>query len=289
VFTTPVDALLLILAGAASGALGALLGVGGAIILIPFLVIVIHLPMHHAVATGLVSVIATSTAAAVVNLDRGLVNVRLALSLEIASVAGGIAGGLVAASLPGRALMVVFAILVVAAAAVMWRGLRAPIAPAGPVPGAATPVPAPGVEMTGRLGSAYDDPADGGRVVYRVKRLPLAQGVSLGAGGLSGLLGIGGGIFVVPALDLFCGVPIKAAAATSNFMIGVTAVASAFLYFGRGDVRPAVTGYAVLGIMAGSLVAALINRRIGGGIVRRLFAALLIVVAAQMIWRAFHS
>ena len=93
----------------------------------------------------------------------------------------------------------------------------------------------------GRLGSRYVDPADGRTVAYRVRNLPGGLGVSFAAGGVSGLLGIGGGVFKVPALHLLCGVPMKAAAATSNFMIGVTAAASAFLYYGRGEVEPALT------------------------------------------------
>jgi hypothetical protein len=105
---------------------------------------------------------------------------------------------------------------------------------------------------------------------------------------MSGLLGIGGGVFKVPALNLLCKVPIKAAAATSNFMIGVTAAASAFLYFGRGEVRPGVTAAVVLGVLAGSAIGSYVNRYIGGRAVTRTFSILLIAVAVQMFVRAIR-
>lgn len=285
-YATAANVLLLVLAGAAAGAFGALLGVGGAILLIPFLVVVIHLPMHHAIATGLVSVIATSTAAAMVNVERGLVNVRLAMVLEVATVVGGITGGLIAGRIAGPALQTIFAAGVLAASVFMWRGVDAPLVPKEALPGKAAAAHLSDRSRTGRLGGAYSDPADGGAVVYRVHRTPLALAISTAAGGLSGLLGIGGGIFKVPALHLFCGVPMKAAAATSNFMIGVTAAASAFLYFGRNEVRPVVTACVVLGVLAGSLGATLLNRRLSGRVVRRLFALFLVAVAVQLFWRA---
>jgi uncharacterized membrane protein YfcA len=103
------------------------------------------------------------------------------------------------------------------------------------------------------------------------------------------LLGIGGGVFKVPALHLLCEVPIKAAAATSNFMIGVTAAASAFLYFGRGEVRPALTAAIVLGVLAGSAIGGVVNKRIQGQAVKKLFALLLGATSLQMLLRAFQE
>jgi uncharacterized protein len=120
-----------------------------------------------------------------------------------------------------------------------------------------------------------------------VQRLWAGLGISFLAGVLSGLLGIGGGVFKVPAINLLCGVPIKAAAATSNFMIGVTAAASAFLYFGRGEVHPAMTAAVVLGIVFGSAIGSYLNRFLGGLLVKRLFAVLLVGVAAQLLIRAW--
>jgi uncharacterized protein len=112
-------------------------------------------------------------------------------------------------------------------------------------------------------------------------------GISFIAGNLSGLLGIGGGVFKVPALHLACGVPIKAAAATSNSMIGVTATASAFLYFGRGEIRPALTAGVVLGVIVGSAIGSWLSPKIQGLVVKKLFALLLLGVAVQMFLRVF--
>ena len=120
-----------------------------------------------------------------------------------------------------------------------------------------------------------------------MRRLWAGLGISFIAGNLSGLLGIGGGVFKVPALHLACGVPIKAAAATSNFMIGVTATASAFLYFGRGEIRPALTAAVALGVIAGSAIGSWVSPKVEAGHVKRLFAVLLVGVAVQMFVRVF--
>jgi hypothetical protein len=119
--------------------------------------------------------------------------------------------------------------------------------------------------------------------------LPIGLLISFVAGNLSGLLGIGGGVFKVPALHLLCHVPVKAAAATSNFMIGVTAVASAFLYYGHGNVRPGLTAAVVIGVLAGSAVGSIVNQYLGGRAVQRLFAVLLVAVAIQMIYRSVRG
>ena len=137
------------------------------------------------------------------------------------------------------------------------------------------------------LGSEYEDEAAGGIVSYRVKRLGAGLGISFVAGSLSGLLGIGGGAFTVPGLHLACGVPVKAAAATSNFMIGVTAAASAFLYYGRGQVLPRVTAAAVLGVIVGSALGAFVNRSIHSRTVRKLFAVLLALLAVYMLYHVW--
>jgi len=121
---------------------------------------------------------------------------------------------------------------------------------------------------------------------YHVQRLWAGLLVSFFAGNFSGLLGIGGGVFKVPALHILCGVPMKAAAATSNFMIGVTAAASAFLYFGRGEVRPALTASIVLGVLVGSWIGSHLNRRVNARILRQAFGVLLALVAVQMAVRA---
>jgi uncharacterized membrane protein YfcA len=288
-FLTPLNALAVVLAGGVTGVLGALLGTGGGVFLIPALVLVLGVPMHYAVATSLVSVIATSSAVASTNVERGTANMRLGMTLEIATALGAIAGGLTAGWLAARTLEGLFAVVLLPTASFMWRGRGESDA------GADLAEPSDDAEAigardeVGALGASYFDEAEGGHVAYGVRRVWAGMAVSFVAGNLSGLLGIGGGIFKVPGLHLLCGVPIKAAAATSNFMIGVTAAASAFLYYGRGEVRPALTSAAVLGVMGGSALGTVLNRRIRGGHVRKLFAGLLVAVAVQMFYRALRG
>jgi uncharacterized protein len=287
VLITPINALILFVAGGATGVLGAILGIGGGVLLIPLLVIVLGLPMHEAVGTSVISVIATSTAVASTNVERGTANMRLGMTLEIATSMGAIAGGLTAGVLSARALEGLFAAVLIPTAILMWRGRTEPLA----VGADAAPPPEDGQpgddrHKLGRLGATYRDMTAGGLVSYRVERLPIGLLVSLVAGNLSGLLGIGGGVFKVPALHLLCRVPVKAAAATSNFMIGVTAVASAFLYYRRGEVRPALTAAVVLGVLAGSAAGSVLNQYLAGPAVKRLFAVLIVAVAAQMLYRA---
>lgn len=277
-YLTPSNLSLVLLAGAGTGLLGAVLGTGGGVFLVPLLVLAVGVPVHYAVATSIVTVIATSSAVAGTNVERGTANMRLGMTLELATALGAIAGGSAAGQLAPRAMEGLFAVVLLPTAALMWRGR------AEPASGAATASSA----SVGRLGGRYVDEWLGRTVTYPVRRLWAGLSASFVAGGLSGLLGIGGGTFKVPALHLFCGVPIRAAAATSNFMIGVTAAASAFLYYGRGEVRPGLTAAVVLGVLLGSALGPAVGRRIGGATVRRLFAALLAAVAVQMLYRALR-
>lgn len=281
-------------AGVATGVIGAVLGTGGGVFLVPLLVLALGLPMHYAVATSIVTVIATSSAVASTNVERGTANMRLGMTLELGTTVGAIAGGLTAALVAPRALEGIFAVVLVPTAVLMWKGRasekiddEAGRADEAHSSDNASPRGAPA--SLGLLGAQYYDATEGGTVAYRVRRLPAALAISFVAGNLSGLLGIGGGVFKVPALHLVCNVPIKAAAATSNFMIGVTAVASAVIYYGRGEVHPQVTAAAVLGVLGGSALGAVVNQYVGGHIVRRLFAALLAAVAAQMLYRAIQG
>ncbi|SIN68304.1 hypothetical protein SAMN05444166_0076 [Singulisphaera sp. GP187] len=277
----------IVLAGGFTGVLGAVLGTGGGVLLIPVLVLGLGVPMHYAVATSIVSVIATSSAVASTNVERGTANMRLGMTLEVGTALGAIAGGLTAAWLAPRVLEGLFALVLLPTAVLMWRGrgeLDEAVASEGE---RANPsLIGPPERVLGVLDAWYYDETEGRFVAYRVRRLGAALGISFLAGNLSGLLGIGGGVFKVPALHLLCGVPIRAAAATSNFMIGVTAAASAFLYYGRGEVRPALTAAVVLGVLGGSAAGSALNRRVRGALVRRLFAVLLAAVAAQMLSRA---
>lgn len=271
-------------AGGLTGVLGAVLGTGGGVFLIPMLVLGFGVPMHVAVATSLMSVVATSSAVASVNVERGTANMRLGMTLELATTLGALAGGLTAGWLSARALEGLFAVVLLPVAYLMGTGRGGH----NPVVGGASreKTDSSDAEDLGALGARFHDEAEDRDVTYRVRRLPAGMGVAFLAGNLSGLLGIGGGVFKVPALHLLCHVPIKAAAATSNFMIGVTAAASAFLYYGRGEVQPSLTAAAVLGVLAGSAVGSVVNRYLGGTSIRRLFGGLLGLVAVWMLGRS---
>jgi len=277
-FTTVSNVLPIFLCGTGAGLLGALLGVGGGVLLVPILVLGLDVPMHYAVATSIVSVIATSSAAAIANVEYKTANMRLGMTLEIATCLGAIAGGSLAAIASPKFLHILFAGVVFPTGIAMWRGKSAetPLSPDS------SDTESNDAAITGE----YFDPMLGRSVFYRVRRLWAAMAVSFLAGNLSGLLGVGGGAFKVPALTILCGVPMKAAAATSNFMIGVTAAASAFLYYGRGEVRPALTAAVVLGVLIGSRKGASLSRRVKSDALRKGFAVLLFVIAVQMLRRA---
>ncbi len=237
---TPAVALLVAAIGAVAGTLGALLGVGGGVFLVPFLNAALGLPFNVASGVGLMTVIATSSVVSAGSAGRRSANLRLGMVLQIASSAGGLVGGVYVARLPHRVLYIMFAAVTAAIAAVVASRLdrRNVILDSRVEPGP--------------FGGRYFEEESGMEVVYRTRNLPVALAVSLAGGSVSGLLGIGGGILQVPALNVWCGVPLRVAAATSAVMIGVTAVASAPIYYARGDVVPPLAAAAVIGVLIGS-------------------------------------
>ena len=262
----------LFLGGIATGTIGAMLGLGGGVFLVPFLVLVLGLPMHQAIATSLVAVIATSSAGAAMNLERHTVNLRLGMLLEIATVAGAILGGLTANYLSGDILKKVFSLVMLIVAVFMIRRGRQKNEDDH-------------VSEDGVLPGSFHDQATRQTVTYTVKRIPAVMLVSLVAGNLSGLLGVGGGFFKVPAMHILSGIPMKAATATSNFMIGVTAAASAFIYFSYGHLNPVIAASAALGVLCGSFLGVQLNRRLKGTLLTWIFAVLLLVISVQMYLR----
>jgi hypothetical protein len=259
---------LLVLTGACTGLIGSLLGLGGGVFLVPLLSLALHVPIRAAIAASLISVIATASASAAVNLNRGLVNMRLGLVLEVATSVGGLAGGLTAARLSQHQLFVVFGVTLGVMAVVMAArsGRRNVIADLAVEPG--------------RLGGRLQEGE--ATYVYRLRRLPVGLVASLVAGAVSGLLGVGGGIVKVPVLNAFCGIPIRVAAATSTFMIGVTAAASAFIYFSRGDVALPLTAAVAIGALPASLLGASISDRFKVRSLKVLMAVVLLAVGARM-------
>lgn len=260
--------LLLFVTGAATGLVGALLGIGGGVFLVPLLTLALGIPIRVAIAASLISVMATAVASATVNLDRGLVNIRLGLILEVATAAGALFGGLIAAHLTQRQLFLTFAGTMATMGIVMAlrSGRRNVIA-----------------DLTTDIGALGGRLQEGeAAYVYRVRRLPVGIFASLIAGAISGLLGLGGGIVKVPILNTFCGIPIRVAAATSTFMIGVTTAASAFLYYGRGEVVLPITAAVALGALPGSLLGARLSDRVATRSLKVLMAIVLLGVGLRM-------
>jgi uncharacterized protein len=262
----------LLLGGFIAGTFGALLGLGGGALLIPFLVMVLGIPMHQAIATSIIAVIATSSAGAAMNLERHTVHMRLGMLLEISTVTGAILGGITANQLTGRVLTKLFSgLLFFVAVVMMVRAIRRT-----------------GQEMIhtdGVLPATFTDDNNGKTISYTVKKIPAAFLVSLVAGNVSGLLGVGGGIFKVPAMNILSGIPLKAATATSNFMIGVTAAASAFIYFAHGHLNPFVASTAALGVLAGSMTGIRISRKIHSRVLTWVFALALLGISLQLYFR----
>ncbi len=257
--------------GALAGALGSLLGIGGGVFLVPFLVLVIGLPMRAAVAISLLTVIATSTAVSASSAGSHLINIRLGMLLEVATAAGALAGGITAQVIPAHTLQILFGVSVSAIALVTLSRLnrRNVLLDADP----------------GELGGRFYEEESGRTVTYRVKRLPVALAGSFVAGNLSSLLGIGGGIVKVPMLNAWCGVPVRAAAATSAFMIGVTASGGAIIYYGHGDVIPLLAAPAVIGVRLGSWVGVRLAARARARWLKLLLAIVLLVVGVLMLVR----
>jgi uncharacterized membrane protein YfcA len=267
-------ALVLFGAGASAGVLGALLGIGGGVFLVPFFVLVLQVPMQAAVGISLITVIATSSVVSAGTAGRHLMNMRLGMTLEVATTAGALTGGLVAEVLTQSALQALFGAVAAATAVVMLGRV-----------GTRNVILDPTVDP-GRLGGRFHEQESGGEVVYRVRRLPLGLLASFTAGAVSTLLGIGGGIIKVPVLNAWCGVPLRAAAATSAFMIGVTATAGAVIYFARGTIAPPMAAATVLGVLAGSRAGFAVGARARARWLKLLLAAVLFLVSVLMFVRA---
>jgi len=270
----PLTIALVVTAGAAAGALGAMLGIGGGVLLVPFLNIVLGFPLDLASGISLMTVIATSSVVSTNATGRRLMNLRLGMLLQIPATFGALAGGVVVSRLPNEALYLMFAVVMAATAMIMLSRLdrRNVILDSSIDPG--------------RFGGRYYEEESRREVVYRTKRLSVALTVSLVAGVISGLLGIGGGSLQVPVLNAWCGVPMRAAAATSSVMIGVTAVASAPIYYARGHVSPPLAAAAVLGVIVGSRAGLWLSERTKARWLKLIMAVLLGAVSIVYVIKA---
>jgi uncharacterized membrane protein YfcA len=263
-------------AAIAAGLLGSLVGLGGGVLLVPVLTVGFGLPIRLAIGASIVSVIATSSGAAAAYVRDRLTNVRLAIFLEVGTSLGALSGALLSPHLPTAALYILFS-LILLGSVVPTMGKLHEAVPRGVVNDA--------LATRLRLAGVYPSRALGRDVEYQVTRVPLGLSLMYVAGVVSGLLGIGSGALKVLAMDTAMRLPIKVSSATSNFMIGVTAAASAGIYFWRGDIVPVIAAPVALGVLIGALLGAKLLPRVHGRIVRWLFLGTLILVAAQMLLR----
>jgi len=264
--------LVLCLSSLAAGLLGALTGLGGGVVIVPLLALAFHIDIHYAIGASLMSVIATSSGSAAAYVREGFSNIRIGMFLEIATTLGALLGAWLATITPTKGIAIVFGSILLFSAAVSNR--RRPV----PDPN----MPADPLASRLRLNGSY--PVEGVRQHYNVRRVPLGFGMMFGAGTLSGLLGIGSGAVKVLAMDEAMQVPFKVSTTTSNFMIGVTAAASAGIYLSRGYIDPSLDMPVTLGVLAGSLLGAKLLVHAHPNKLRIVFAIVIAALGIEMIY-----
>jgi len=265
-------------AAAGAGVLGAILGLGGGILLVPILTLFFGVSLPYAMGASIISVIASSCGAAAGHLRSGLANIRLGLFLALDTVAGAIIGASLAGILSERLLELLFGLALSYSAFTTMRQLQLEV---------------PALETADRLAlrfalsGVYYDRVLQREVEYRAARVRGGASVMFAAGLLSGLLGIGSGAFKVLAMDYVMRLPMKVSTATSNFMIGITAAASAGVYFGRGDIHPVIATPVAVGVLAGSYAGTRLIASLRNTTVRKLFLPVVLYLALSMLLRGF--
>jgi uncharacterized protein len=260
-----------------AGFLGALTGLGGGVVVVPMLALLFHVDIRYAIGASLVSVIATSSGAAAAYVREGYSNIRIGMFLETATTAGAIAGAAIALHIRTNAIAIVFGFVLLYSAYLSSRHREehGPQVKSSPL-----------AEKL-RLNGSYPTPE--GKQAYAVTGVPAGYGLMFGAGVLSGLLGIGSGAVKVLAMDQAMKIPFKVSTTTSNFMIGVTAAASAGLYLARGYIAPGITMPVMLGVLAGSMIGAKYLVRAKVKVLRYLFATAIVALGVEMIVNGFRG
>jgi uncharacterized protein len=265
---------LLTLAGALfAGLIGSLTGLGGGVVLVPLLTLGLGVDIRYAIGASLVCVIATSSGAAAAFVREGFTNIRVGMFLEIATTVGALLGTVLAAYVSSSTLAVIFGVVLLFSAAQSMRQRVEHIA-----------VTKPGT-LGDKLRLASTYPADGKLVSYGVERVPVGFAMMFVAGTLSALLGIGSGIVKVLAMDRAMHLPYKVSTTTSNFMIGVTAAASAGVYLHRGYIDPVLVMPVVLGVLAGATLGARLLARVRVKPLRMLFTVIMVALAMEMLYQ----
>ena len=258
---------------AVAAILGSMLGLGGGVFLVPIFTLFFGIDPKLAVGASAVAVVTNSVVSSSVHLRSRFTNLRLAMILLVTTSAGAIAGALFGVNADPSVVYLVFGLVLLYAAASMAlpRSNKPPALGADPL----------------RLGAAFRDPATGGDVAYVPTRIGLGVGISSGAGVLSGMLGVGGGVVMVPAMNLLMNVPVKAAVGTSTFMVGITSVATAFVFYASGLIDPAVVVPAVVGVFLGGQIGPRLTRRLRAQRLSFIFALILLYLGGSLVLRAF--
>src|SRR5579871_989853 len=268
--------LLVCAASVIAGLVGSLVGLGGGVFVVPLLTLAFGLPIQEAIGASIVSVIATSSGAAAAYVRDRVTNLRVGMFLEVATTLGAISGAFLVVIAPTAALFIIFGLVLLISSVPLAVKI--------------------GEELPRNvhddrwarwlsLGGAYPDHKLGREVSYEVAHVPVGFSMMYVAGLISGLLGIGSGTFKVLAMDTVMRLPMKVSTTTSNFMIGVTAAASAGIYFARGDIHPLVAAPVALGVLLGATVGAKTLARLSNSTIRKIFIPLLALIAAEMLFR----
>ncbi|MCK9893541.1 sulfite exporter TauE/SafE family protein [Frankia sp. AgB32] len=269
-----VEIVVIALVCVASGCLGSLLGLGGGTFIVPILTLAFGLDVRLAIGASVISVVAGSAAASPRYLDQGFANLRIAVTLEVATVSGAVGGALLAGHLSARTLYVVFGTVLAFSAVQMLRNRQE-----------RSGLAVPGDRIADVL-TLHGSVTDGQRQrAYQVTRTATGLTMMTAAGAVSGLLGIGSGAMKVPAMDLAMRLPIKVSTATSNLMIGVTGAASAVVYLQRGDVVPALAAAVAIGTVVGARLGSRMLAGVRTTTLRAVFLVVLLVISAQMLLR----
>jgi uncharacterized membrane protein YfcA len=262
----------LLIASTAAGLVGALTGLGGGVLLVPMLVLLFHVNVQYAVGASLISVIATSSGASAAYIREGYTNLRIGTFLLVATVAGALLGAILAEHLHGRTIAIIFGVVLIFSAYLSLRRQEV------------LEDDRPSSPLAIRLAMEGTVPVAGGRQPYRVYNLIGGFGLMLVAGTLSGLLGIGSGAVKVLAMDHAMRLPYKVSTTTSNFMIGVTAAASAGVYLTRGFIDPGLTMPVMLGVFLGSIAGAKFLMIARTELLRIFFSLIVFLLALEMIY-----
>ena len=256
-----------------AGFLVSLTGLAGGVVIVPFLTLALGVDIRYAIGASLVSVIATSSGAAAAYVREGFSNIRIGMFLEVATTLGALVGAVLASKVPNAAIAIVFGIVLIQSAYLSGRTQRDSINDIPPDP----------LAQRLRLDSSY--PTAKGSKAYRVRAIPGGFSVMFAAGALSGLLGIGSGAVKVIGMDQIMRIPFKVSTTTSNFMIGVTAAASAGVYLNRGYIDPGLAMPVMLGVLIGSLLGARLLAGAKTRVLRLIFAAVILALGVEMIYK----